>query len=76
MPVPIRIKEDLASGRAGLVDASKHMQAVSPAPDGERVIAVARGDLFSVPAKDGTPRNVTKTSNAHERDAVWSPDGK
>ena len=37
---------------------------------------VARGDLFSVPAKDGAPRNLTKTSNAHERDAVWSPDGK
>ncbi len=37
---------------------------------------VGRGDLFSVPAKDGTPRNLTRTSNAHERDAVWSPDGK
>ena len=39
-------------------------------------IVVARGDLFSVPAKDGTPRNLTRTSGAHERDAVWSPDGK
>ena len=75
-PVPIEIKEDLASGRSALVDASKHIESVSPAPDGERVIAVARGELFSVPAKDGTPRNLTKTSNAHERDAVWSPDGK
>ncbi len=34
------------------------------------------GDLFSVPAKNGTPRDLTRTSNAHERDAVWSPDGK
>ncbi len=75
-PVPIEIKEDLASGRSALVDASKHIESVSPAPDGERVIVVARGDLFSVPAKDGTPRNLTRTSNAHERDAVWSPDGK
>ncbi|MGZ5024238.1 MAG: S41 family peptidase, partial [Chthoniobacterales bacterium] len=75
-PVPIEIKEDLASGRGGLVDASKHIQSVSTAPDGSRVIAVARGDLFSVPAKDGTPRNLSRTSNAHERDAVWSPDGK
>src|ERR1022692_2154347 len=75
-PVPIEIKEDLASGRSALVDASKHIESVSPAPDGERVIAVARGELFSVPAKDGTPRNLTKTSNVHERDAVWSPDGK
>ena len=75
-PVPIEIKEDLASGRGALVDASKHTQSVNLAPDGSRVIAVARGELFSVPAKDGTPRNLTKTSNVHERDAVWSPDGK
>ncbi len=75
-PVPIEIKEDLASGRSALVDASKHIESVSLAPDGQRVIAVARADLFSVPAKDGTPRNLTKTSDAHERDAVWSPDGK
>ena len=26
--------------------------------------------------KEGTARNLTQTSNAHERDAVWSPDGK
>jgi tricorn protease len=75
-PVPIEIKEDLAIGRSGLVDASKHLESVNLSPDGERTIAVARGDLFSVPAKNGTPRNLSKTSGAHERDAVWSPDGK
>src|SRR6266576_1528033 len=75
-PVPIEIKEDFASGRSALVDASKHIESVSPAPDGQRVIVVARGDLFSAPARDGAPRNLTRTSNAHERDAVWSPDGK
>ena len=75
-PVPIEVKEDFFSGRSALVDASKQLQSVSPAPDGQRVIAVARGDLFSAPAKEGTPRNLSKTSNAHERDAVWSPDGK
>ena len=75
-PLPIEIKEDFAPGRSALVDAAKHIESVNLAPDGERTIVVARGDLFSVPAKDGTPRNLTKTSNAHERDAVWSPDGK
>jgi tricorn protease len=75
-PLPIEIKEDFAIGRSALVDAAKHIESVDLAPDGERTIVVARGDLFSVPAKNGTPRNLTKTSNAHERDAVWSPDGK
>ncbi|MEY2541826.1 MAG: tricorn protease [Verrucomicrobiota bacterium] len=75
-PVSIDIKEDLASGRGAFVDASKHVESIDPAPDGQRLIVVARGDLFSVPMKEGSPRNLTKTSNVHERDAVWSPDGK
>ncbi len=75
-PVPIEIKEDFAIGRSAFVDAAKHIESVNLAPDGERSITVARGDLFSVPAKNGTPRNLSKTSGAHERDAVWSPDGK
>ncbi|PYI74701.1 MAG: protease, partial [Verrucomicrobia bacterium] len=75
-PVPIEIKEDFASGRQAMVDASKHIQSVNLAPDAERVIVVARGDLFSAPMKEGTTRDLSRTSNAHERDAVWSPDGK
>ena len=75
-PVPIDVKEDLAAGRSSLVDAAKHIESVDLAPDGERTIVVAHGDLFSVPAKNGTPRDLSKTSNAHERDATWSPDGK
>src|SRR5438477_12263982 len=74
--VPIDIKEDLASGRSAFIDASKHIESVNTAPDAQRVIVVARGDLFSVPMKEGTARNLTRTSNVHERDAVWSPDGK
>ena len=75
-PVPISIKTDFVSGRSEMVDAGKHVESVHPAPDGKRAVVVARGELFSVPAKDGTPRNLSNTSNAHERDAVWSPDGK
>ncbi|MBV9128097.1 MAG: PD40 domain-containing protein, partial [Verrucomicrobia bacterium] len=43
--VPITVKEDFASGRSALVDASKHLESVHPAPDGQRVIVTARGDL-------------------------------
>lgn len=75
-PVPIEIKEDFASGRSTFLKVTKNIQSVSTAPDAQRVIVVARGDLFSVPMKEGAPRNLTRTSDAHERDAVWSPDGK
>jgi len=75
-PIPIEVKEDFASGRSAFLDASKHTETVNLAPDGERAIVVARGDLFSVPMKEGTARNLSKSSNAHERDAIWSPDGK
>ena len=64
-PIPIEVKEDFASGRAAFVDASKHTETVNLAPDGERAIVVARGDLFSVPMKEGTARNLSKSSNAH-----------
>ncbi len=47
-PLPIVIKEDFAIGRSALVDASKHIESVNLAPDGERTIVVARGDVFSV----------------------------
>jgi len=74
--VPIKIAEDFASGRSAFMDASKHVESVDLAPAAQRAIVVARGDVFSVPEKDGSDRNLTKTSGEHERDAVWSPDGK
>ncbi len=74
--VPISVQEDLALQRGGLTDVSKFVTEVDPAPDGKRVVAVARGDLFTVPAKHGAVRNLTDTPAVHERGASWSPDGK
>ena len=36
----------------------------------------ARGDIFTVPAKEGSIRNLTRTPGIRERYAVWSPDGR
>ncbi len=46
------------------------------APDGNRVLVEARGDLFSLPKEEGFVRNLTKTSGTFERYPAWSPDGK
>ncbi len=75
-PVPIVVREDSASTRPALINVSRFVAGVAPSPDGQRVTVTARGDVFTVPAKDGPTRNLTQTPGVHERAATWSPDGK
>ena len=74
--IPVEIREDLAIGRGGLRDVSKETTSYEIAPDGARALIGARGDVFTVPAKNGATRNLTQSPGVHERNAVWSPDGK
>ena len=74
--VPVQIAEDLAMGRGGLKDVSKEVSNFDISPDGSRALFGARGDVFTVPAKHGNTRNLTKSPGVHERNAVWSPDGR
>ncbi len=45
-------------------------------PSGKRVIVEARGDVWTLPAEHGSPRNLTRTSGVAERSPAWSPDGR
>jgi tricorn protease len=45
-------------------------------PDGKRAVFTARGDVFTVPAKEGSIRNLTQTSGIREKYVAWSPDGR
>jgi tricorn protease len=45
-------------------------------PDGKRAVFTARGDVYTVPAKKGSTRSLTRTPGIRERNATWSPDGK
>jgi len=45
-------------------------------PQAKRVLVQTRGDIWTLPAKNGTPRNLTRTSGIAEREPSWSPDGK
>ncbi|MAD79104.1 MAG: peptidase S41, partial [Planctomycetaceae bacterium] len=75
-PVEIEIPGATASLRPQMVDASDFMQGWSISPSGKRVAATARGDLWTLPAKNGSPRNLSRTSGVAERSPSWSPDGK
>ena len=74
--IDIQIDNDLPWGRDRWVDASKTIRNIDLSPKGNRLLISARGDIFNVPVKEGITYNLTKSSGAHDREAVWSPDGK
>ena len=45
-------------------------------PDGKRAVFAARGDVYTVPAKDGATRNLTQSPGTREQKVSWSPDGR
>jgi len=74
--VPIYIADDMRTARGGIVSVSDKVTNYEISPDGKRALFGARGEIFTVPAKHGPTRNLTNTSNVHERNSKWSPDGK
>lgn len=74
--VPVVIRDEGVFARPKWIDASNRISGYSLSPDGERVLVTARGDIFSVPARKGATINVTRSDDAHERNGIWSPDGK
>ncbi|RCK76619.1 MAG: hypothetical protein IGBAC_0981 [Ignavibacteriae bacterium] len=74
--ISIKIANDLVTGRNQLIDASKNITNYEISPDGKRALFGARGDIFTVPEKYGNIRNLTQTPGVHERNSLWSPDGK
>jgi tricorn protease len=74
--VPVTIAEDFGASRPAVVDVSHNVTNFEIAPDGSRALFGARGDVFTVPAKYGPTRNLTRTPGVHERASKWSPDGK
>ncbi len=75
--VPVTVSGDLPHLTPHLSKVTvKEVQNVAISPTGARILAEARGDIFTVPAEKGDTRNLTRTPGAAERDPAWSPDGK
>ncbi len=56
--------------------ASGDLHSFALSPDGERLLAEVRGELFSVPVKEGLTLPITRGTGARERDAAFTHDGK
>lgn len=74
--VTIMIANENSFSRTEYKDASKYINDGDLSPNGERVVFGARGEIFSVPSREGITRNLTQTPGVHEREVTWSPDGK
>jgi tricorn protease len=74
--VPVEIRADTPELRPYLKEVDGYVTGIDCSPDGKTALLTARGEPFTVPRKEGITRDLTGTSGAREKDAVWSPDGK
>lgn len=74
--IPITVRADFPETLPRFVDASKNIESFDLSHDGKRALFGARGEVFSVPAKHGEARNLTRTPDAREHSVSWSPDGR
>ena len=74
-PLTITLATEAAQLRPQWKDAGKNISSAFLSPTGKRVVVTARGDVFTVPVKDGSIRNLTHSPGVRDKDAVWSPDG-
>ena len=73
--ISIEVPTDALAMRPSHVSAARQIEDARLSPKGERVVMVARGDVFTVPIEKGPTRNLTNSSNAHDKWGRWSPDG-
>lgn len=74
--VAVRIPGDRPTIRPRTEDVADEVQGSSISPSAKRVAVQARGDIWTAPAENGVPRNLSRTMDVAERSPSWSPDGK
>ena len=72
----IGVAADLPEIRPRYAAGAKWIRGASLSATGARVAVEFRGEILTVPAEKGSPRNITNSPGTHERSPVWSPDGK
>lgn len=75
-PVDVVIPGDRPAIRPKLVDVHERITNPRISSTGKRAVVEARGDIWTLPAEHGSPRNLSRSSGVAERDPAWSPDGQ
>ena len=74
--IDVVIPGDRPSLRDKPVDYAKFIGNANVSKSGKRVVVESRGDIWSLPAREGAPTALTRTDGVAERYPVTSPDGK
>jgi tricorn protease len=74
--IRINVAGDDIESRPEIRSVGDMIRGASISPTGARAVFEARGDIFTVPAEHGSPRNLTMSPGVHEQNPAWSPDGK
>ena len=74
--INVNVAGDMNWGRQRWVNASAtQLLNAHISPTGKRAVFEFRGDVITVPKKDGNWRNLTGSSRYADRSPIWSPDG-
>ena len=74
--VQITLASDNVYARSAIKDGGQYLRGAGLSPDGKRIVATARGEIFNLPVEKGVTKNLTRSPGAHDRSGAWSPDGK
>ncbi|NBB76330.1 MAG: peptidase S41, partial [Bacteroidetes bacterium] len=70
--IPVSVQSDLKQTRERFVSGSRWVRNAAPSPDMNRIAFEYRGEIVTVPAEKGDPRNLTSGSGTHNRSPEWS----
>ena len=74
--IDISLNAEGVYARSEKMNVKGNVSSASISSKGDRIAVTARGEVFSVPVKEGVTKNLTHTPGANERSAAFSPDGK
>ncbi|HCM59417.1 MAG TPA: peptidase S41 [Bacteroidales bacterium] len=72
----VEIAADLLELRPRYLQGFNYIRSADISPTGSRAAFGFRGEIITLPAEKGDPRNITQTAGSHEKYPAWSPDGK
>lgn len=74
--ITIHVTGDFPWTRPHWSAVENYIESAAISPNGKRIALSGRGDIFTIPAKKGDPRNISNSQGIADREVSWSPDGK